>query len=99
MNTGGLTYIGSISVVVPVYNSEDSLPELIGHLEKSLCPQNQGIYFFSIDLVQDFRKDRNEFIDITGWAFIAGQTLFTLRIMSLKDTLSISTHWITYQEG
>jgi glycosyltransferase involved in cell wall biosynthesis len=56
MNTGGLTYIGSISVVVPVYNSEDSLPELIGRLESVLRATSSR---FEVVLVNDGSRDRS----------------------------------------
>ena len=56
MNTGGLTSIGSISVVVPVYNSEGSLPELIERLEKTLRAASPG---FEVVLVNDGSRDRS----------------------------------------
>ena len=36
MNTDRITLLPSISVIVPVYNGEGTLPELVGRLEKVL---------------------------------------------------------------
>ena len=46
----------SISVVVPVYNSEDSLPELVNRLESTLCAASSR---FEVILVNDGSRDRS----------------------------------------
>jgi len=43
-------------------------------VEEVTLPAESGNIIFLIDLVQHFRKGRNELIDITGWAFIEGQS-------------------------
>jgi len=54
MNTDGLTSIGSISVVVPVYNGQDTLRELVGRLESALCAVCSR---FEVVLVNDGSRD------------------------------------------
>ncbi len=44
----------SVSVVIPVYNSEGTLPELIGHLESALCTASSR---FEVILVNDGSRD------------------------------------------
>lgn len=50
------TSLPSISVVVPVYNSENSLPELINRLESTLCAASSR---FEVVLVNDGSRDRS----------------------------------------
>lgn len=51
-----ITSLPSISVVVPVYNSENSLPELINRLESTLCAASSR---FEVVLVNDGSRDRS----------------------------------------
>ncbi|MGL5081351.1 MAG: glycosyltransferase [Microcoleaceae cyanobacterium] len=46
--------MGSISVIVPIYNGEDDLPELISCLRSQTCPSNQVEYL----LVDNNSQDR-----------------------------------------
>ena len=56
MSTGDNSSFPSVSVVVPVYNSEGSLPELIERLEKTL---RAACSRFEVVLVNDGSRDRS----------------------------------------
>ena len=56
MTASRTTSSPSISVIVPVYNSEGSLPELIERLESTLCAASSR---FEVILVNDGSRDRS----------------------------------------